>query len=128
MRRKPFIILAACVAIPTLFLIGALKGTAAIFVISGITGLFLFAAYPLVLTYAEETTGHALTGTATSILLLLGNAGGVVLTLLMEAIKGGKGTNAGSFWAMFFLVALFVIALVVALFLREEKPLAGNHV
>lgn len=121
MRRKPFLILAAAVAIPTLLLIGALEGTAAIFVISGVTGFFLFAAYPLVLTYAEETTGHALTGTATSILLLLGNAGGVVLTLLMEAIKGGKATNAGSFWSMFFLVVLFVFALGAALMLREEK-------
>lgn len=119
MRRKPFIIMAACVALPTLFLIGALKGTAAIFVTSAFAGFFIFAAFPLVLTFAEETTGHALTGTATAILLLLGNAGGVVLVLLMEAIKGGKGTNAGSFWSMFFLVVLFVFALVAALFLKE---------
>lgn len=126
MRRKPFLVLAACVALPTLFLIGALKAAAPIFVTAAFAGFFIFAAFPLVLTLAEETTGHALTGTATSILLLLGNAGGVVLTLLMEAIKGGKETNAGSFWAMFLLVILFVGALVVALFLKEPK-LAGSE-
>lgn len=121
MRRKPFIIMAACVALPTLFLIGALKGTTGVFVASAFAGFFIFAAFPLVLTFAEETTGHALTGTATAILLLLGNAGGVVLTLLMEAIKGSKATNAGSFWSMFFLVILFVFALIAALFLKESS-------
>ena len=77
MRRKPFIILAAGVATIAIFLIGALKGTALIFVIGGINGFFLFAAFPLVLAFGEETTGKALTGTATAILMLLGNAGGV---------------------------------------------------
>ncbi len=121
MRRKPFLVIAAIVAIPTLFLVGALKGVPAIFVSVGFAGFFIFAAYPIILTMSEETTGHALTGTATSILLLLGNAGGVVLTLIMEAIKGGKATNSGSFWAMFFLVVLFVVALGVAVFLKEPK-------
>jgi MFS family permease len=122
MRRKPFLILAAVVALPTLFMIGALKGVPAIYINAVFAGFFIFAAFPLVLTLAEETTGHALTGTATAILLLLGNAGGVVLTLLMEVIKGSSETNnAGSFWAMFFLVVLFAIALVIALFLKEPR-------
>jgi MFS family permease len=122
MRRKPFLVLAACVALPTLFMIGALKGVPAIYINAVFAGFFIFAAFPLVLTLAEETTGHALTGTATAILLLLGNAGGVVLTLLMEVIKGSSETNnAGSFWAMFFLVVLFAIALVIALFLKEPR-------
>lgn len=121
MRRKPFLIVAAIVAMPTLFLMGALRSVPGIFVTAAFAGFFIFAAYPIILTLSEETTGHALTGTATSILLLLGNAGGVVLTLVMEAIKGGKATNAGSFWAMFFLVVLFAVALGAGLFLKEPK-------
>lgn len=121
MMRKPFLILAAGVAVPTLILIGVLENITAIYIVSAFAGFFLFSAYPLVLTYAEETTGHALAGTATSILLLLGNAGGVVLTLLMEAVKGGTGGETGSFlWAMLLLAALFVVALVVSLFLHEK--------
>lgn len=116
-RRKPFLILAAFVAMPTLFLIAQLNSVTQIFIVSGFTGFFLFSAYPLVLTYAEETTGHALTGTATSILLLLGNLGGVVLTLAMEAMKGIGSTNF--YWSMMLLVALFAVALVIGLFLRE---------
>jgi MFS family permease len=123
MRRKPFIILAAVSAVPTIFLIAALKGALPIFVVGGFLGFFLLSAFPLVLTFAEETTGHAMTGTATAILMLLGNAGGVILTLLMEAIKGATGGTSGSFfWAMMFLVVLFAIGFIVALFLREKKP------
>ena len=122
MRRKPFIILAACVATPCVFLIGALKGTAMIFVIGGITGFFLFAAFPLVLAFGEETTGKALTGTATAILMLLGNLGGVLVYLIMEAIKGATGGTSGSFfWAMVFNAAIFAVGIIVALLLREEK-------
>lgn len=121
MRRKPFIILAAGVATIAIFLIGALKGTPLIFAIGGINGFFLFAAFPLVLAFGEETTGSALAGTATAILMLLGNAGGVVITLIMEWIKGSTGGTSGSFFgAMMFLVVIFGVALVFAFFLREE--------
>lgn len=130
-RRKPFLLMAAGVAIPGLFFFSAMKGNGIyglspaglvpIFVIAGIVGIFLLAAFPLVLTFAEECTGHGLTGTATAILLLLGNAGGVVITLVMEWIKSATGGKGGSFfWAMMFLVALFVVALVFATFLREH--------
>ncbi len=130
-KRKPFILIAAAVAIPGLFFFAAMKGNGVfglgpsglvpLYLIGGIVGMFLFAAFPLVLTMAEECTGHGLTGTATAILLLLGNAGGVFITLLMEAIKSGSGGKGESFfWAMMFLVILFVIALIVATFLKEE--------
>lgn len=123
MKRKPFIILAAAVAIPTVFLIAQLNSATQLFIVAGVTGFFLFSAYPLVLTFAEETTGHALTGTATSILLLLGNAGGVVLTLAMLAMKPLKGGGREFYWALILLVVLFAVALVIALFLKENKDL-----
>jgi MFS family permease len=126
MRRKPFLLLAAAVAIPTLFLIAQLESTPQIYVVVVFTGFFLFSAYPLVLTLAEETTGHALTGTATAILLLLGNAGGVALTFVMEAIKGVGKTPF--YWSMIFLVLLFAVALVTALFLKEPGPAGAESV
>jgi nitrate/nitrite transporter NarK len=121
MRRKPFLILAATIAVPTIYLIGTLEKAALIYVIGGALGFFLFSAYPLVLTFSEETTGPALTGTATSILLLLGNGGGVVITIIMESIKGATGGPSGSFFqAMIFIAFLFVLALLTAVRLRED--------
>ncbi len=122
MRRKPFLIIAAAMAIPTIFLVGVLESTALIFVVGILLGFFLFAAYPLVLTFSEETTGAALTGTATSILLLLGNAGGVAITLIMEGVKGvAWGGRDPFFWALMFLCVLFGAALFTGIYLREDR-------
>jgi len=121
MRRKPFVLLAAGVAAPTIFLIGALDNTALIFVTGAVMGFFLLSAYPIVLAYSEETTGAALTGTAVGILLMLGNAGGVILTVIMEGIKGGTGGDS-FFWALVFLAVFFVIGFLVATRLQEEPP------
>jgi len=78
----------------------------------------------VVLTLNEETTGHGLTGTASAILMLLGNLGGWVLTLLMEAIKGVIG-GTSFYWPMIFLTGLIAAAFVVALFIRENNARFG---
>jgi MFS family permease len=128
MRRKPFLLIAAGVAVPTLFLIAQLNSVTQIFVVAGITGFFLLSAFPLVLTFAEETTGAHLTGTGTAILLLLGNLGGVVLTLVMEAMKPLTGAGRQFYWAMILLALLFAVGFVIALFLRENPGLMPGRI
>ncbi len=125
MRRKPFLVLAAATSAPLLFLMGALQSAAVMFLLGGLLGFFLLSAFPVLLALSEETTGAGLTGTATSVLLLLGNAGGVVITLIMEAIKGGTGGVEGSFfWAMVFLALLSTAAFFICLGIRERTGLA----
>ena len=119
MWRKPFLLLAAFMAIPTLFLVGALDSTFLIYIVGAVLGFFLLSALPILLAFAEENTGAHLTGTATSMLFLLGNAGGVVLTLAMEGIKAATGGDS-FFWAMAFLAVLFVGAFFVAMRIDEE--------
>lgn len=46
MRRKPFLVLAAVAAAPTLFLMGILRISAQIFVVGGLLGFFLLAPSP----------------------------------------------------------------------------------
>ena len=55
---------------------------------------------------------------------MLGNAGGVILTVIMEGIKGGTGGDS-FFWAMVFLAVLLVIGFLVATRLHEEPPKAA---
>jgi len=119
MWRKPFLLLAAFMAAPTLLLVGAFESTFLIFIVGGILGFFLLSALPILLAFAEETTGAHLTGMATGVLLLLGNAGGVVMTLAMEGIKAATG-GENFFWAMVFLAALFVATFFVTLRIKEE--------
>jgi MFS family permease len=119
MRRKPFLLLAALMAVPTLILVGALESTVTIFIVGGFLGFFLLSAFPVLLAFSEETTGAHLTGTATSMLLLLGNAGGVLMTLAMEGIKAATG-GENFLWGLVFLAALFVVAFFVGLRIQEE--------
>jgi len=121
MWRKPFLLLAAGMAAPTLFLVGALDSTALIYIVGAFLGFFLLSALPILLAFAEENTGAQLTGTATSMLFLLGNAGGVVLTLALEGIKGLTG-GENFFWALVFLALIFVAAFFVAFRIDEEHP------
>lgn len=120
MRRKPFLLVAACISAPVLLLIGILDSAALIYILGGLLGFFLLSALPILLAFAEENTGAALTGTATSMLFLLGNAGGVVLTLAMGGIKAATG-GENYLWAMVFLAVLFVVAFLDALRIREER-------
>jgi FLVCR family MFS transporter 7 len=119
MWRKPFLLLAGGMAAPTLFLVGALNSTVLIFIVGGILGFFLLSAFPVLLAFAEETTGAQLTGIATSMLLLLGNAGGVVLTLALEGIKSLTGGDS-YFWGLTFLALLFVLVFFAAMRIEEE--------
>jgi sugar phosphate permease len=119
MRRKPFLLLAALVSVPTLYLVGALESTVLLFIVGGFLGFFLLSALPVLLAFAEETTGAYLTGTATSMLMLLGNAGGVVMTLAMEGIKSATG-GVDFFWGLVLMAALFAGTFFVALRIREE--------
>jgi|GEM_PF-5697638 len=104
---------------PTLFLVGALNSTVLIYIVGAMLGFFLLSAFPILLAFAEETTGAQLTGMATSMLLLLGNAGGVVLTLAMEGIKAATG-GGDYFWGLTFLAALFVVVFFAAMRIEEE--------
>jgi len=125
MRRKPFVLIAAGMAVPTIFIISIVNhNTPLIFGVGAMLGFFMFSAFPIVLAYSEETTGSALTGTATSVLLLLGNAGGVIITLIMESLKGAFGVAPDSFfWALIFLVILFAIGFAIATRLHESPAM-----
>ncbi|MHB8781518.1 MAG: MFS transporter [Candidatus Geothermincolia bacterium] len=123
-KRKPYLILAALATIPLLLLMAASSSTTLIFIISGLLGFFLFSALPVLLTFSEEITGAHLTGTAVSILWLLGNAGGVVLTVMMEGLKSAFGGVAGSFSsALIAAAAMFGVALIYGLRVKEGPGL-----
>ena len=67
----------------------------------------------------SEQVGEKLAGTATGILMLLGNAGGVIVIIVMEALKSDKtGFNP----AVNFMFGLLVISIILSLFLRETHP------
>lgn len=89
-RRKPFLVL--CVFLG-LVLVGPLCQTTAFnhgLVFSTILGFFFLPAYALLLAMSEELAGRDRAGMETGILMLVGNAGGVVVIIAMDLVKNGE--------------------------------------
>ncbi len=118
-KRKPFIVLAV---------IGAALGLAGIcfatsywvLMFSGvILGFFLLSSGPIGFQYGAEITYPISEGTSNGFLLLIGQISGIVMIVLMDLFK--DPTTGSMLKPMLVLLALMVVAVVVALFLKESN-------
>jgi predicted MFS family arabinose efflux permease len=111
-RRKPFLIGCAAAGLALIYPLcmgsrfGLLVGLGA-----AMGGLFL-PAYALLIEMSAQVAGKASAGAAASLLMLAGNAGGVVVVLAMPSVNGGGATFDR---AVLFLVGLLGLTVVLAL-------------
>ena len=115
-RRKPYLTL--CVLMG-LMLVGPLCRVTTLshgLVLAGALGFFFLPAYALLLAISEELAGRDKAGMATGILMLVGNAGGVVVIVGMSLVKGDNAVWSN---AIDLMVALLAISLTLCFFLRE---------
>jgi MFS family permease len=128
-RRKPFILLALIGLIPGL--VGMSYGTASWLLLgSGFTfGFFLLSAGPVGFQYAAEITHPAPEGTSNTLLLVMGQASGIVFILGMDALRvhpSGAMTTS-----LLILITLSLINIILAVTLPEspirEKFLRQNE-
>jgi MFS family permease len=115
-RRKPFIILSLLLAAPFTFLLAYHPDYAVLLASSFLLGFFLMPALPLGLQTGAEMTKTIPEGTSAGILMIFGQAGGIVLILAMEL---ASSLFLSFFWAMILLVALDLLALLISFFLIE---------
>jgi MFS family permease len=126
--RKPFLILAGLVPIPMLFLIGYV-GVKPVSIIAGaLLGFFLLSALPVTFTISGEMEeiGPRLAGAAVGTLMAIGSIGSFVIPLLMEVFKTETAAGIPDYrWAILFLMALGVLAIVVVVIgVKETGPRA----
>jgi MFS family permease len=124
--RKPFLILATLITMPTVFLI-AFIGNKPIDLTSGIVmGLFLLPALPIIFTMVGEMEeiGPRLAATAVGILFAIGSIGSVLIPYLMEILSKKKPGDIVDYrWAILMLAALGLIGLFVIIFwVKETGP------
>ena len=79
-------------------------------------GFFFLPAFALLLEMSAQLAGPERTGAATSLLMLAGNAGGVVVILAVPAVKGAAPTYHP---AVLFLTALLFVTTLLAAFAPE---------
>lgn len=112
--RKPFLL--GCLIFGAL-LLGPLCTTTSLWGGMGYAVLLGFAflpAYALLLAMSEEIAGAEMAGMATGILMMVGNAGGVVVIILMDLLHGSTWT-----YSIGFMFVLLLLALGLAVFVKE---------
>ncbi|MET3194889.1 MFS transporter [Gottfriedia sp. OAE603] len=118
-KRKPFIL---CTIIFPLLLTYPIctRGHLPILLILGsMLGFFFLPAFPLLLSVTEELVGERQSGAATSLLLMAGNLGAVIVIAAMQIVKGDHSTWIHS---VYFVLILLFICCVLTIYLKE-KPI-----
>ena len=115
-RRKPFVMLCAAVALGLVYPLCTGGNYTVLLVLGGALGFFFLPAYALLLEMSAEQAGPRLAGSATGLLMLTGNAGGVIVIIAMQVVKGDAPT-----WgpAVLLLMGLLVVTLALSALLTE---------
>jgi len=123
-RRKPFLIGSVLAALALLYPLCGGRDYHGLLGLGALLGFFFLPAYALLLEMCSECVGEAWAGSATGILMLAGNAGGVVVTLAMVWIKGGAPTFRP---AVHLLFATLVVTVALALVMSETYALRSGE-
>lgn len=115
-RRKPFLIGCALCALLTLHPLASGSRYHLLLALGALHGFFFLPAFALLLEMCAQLAGMHAAGSATSLLMLAGNAGGVAVIVAMPAVKGA-GPDYGP--AVWLLVALLGLTTALALLLPE---------
>lgn len=134
-RRKPFILLAVLMAAPFIFVLAFYPDYNVLLVSAFLLGFFLMPALPLGLQAGAEMTAPVPEGTSAGLLMIFGQLGGIVLILAMLEVNPLfapfyiallPALYTPFFPAMMLLLALDLLALLIALLLRETAKRASK--
>ncbi len=117
--RKPFVFFGLLSAALTLFPLCTSGSYKALVLLSFFQGFFFLPAFSLILQMCSEQVGEKRAATATGLLMLLGNAGGVIVIILMEAVKS---ETKGFLPSVYLEFGVLLMSLVLSLALKETHP------
>jgi MFS family permease len=117
-KRKPFLLLSIIAATITLIPLCRSHSYSTLMIWAFLQGFFFLPAYALLLDMASLDAGEKWAGSATGVLMLAGNAGGVLAIIILGAMKEQSPDFAS---ALYFLLALLITACVASLFTRDLK-------
>jgi predicted MFS family arabinose efflux permease len=115
-RRKPFLVLCALAATVCVAPLCLQHSVALAMGVGAALGFFFMPAFALMLDMSSQVAGAERAGAATSVLMLFGNAGGVLVILAVPLIKNATGGFGASIAMM---VALMVVAVVLTVLAPE---------
>lgn len=116
-KRRPFLLLSILIALGTTLPLCRSENYNLLLVLAFFQGFFFLPAYALLLEMCSEWVGEEKAGSATGILMLMGNAGGVVVIIAMDALKEPQFLKS-----VYLLVGVLAISFLTALTLVETYP------
>ena len=119
-RRKPYLLLGFCLAVPGLVGLTFATSTWLLFLSAFSLGFFLVSASPVGTQYAAEITQPTPEGTSNGLVQLFGQVS-VVFVYVMEALKSAGGAFTP---ALLLAIGLMGIAILLITQLREPRQLA----
>lgn len=108
-KRKPFLVSCAVFALALTYPLSTGNHFTTLAILGFSLGFFFLPGYALLLEMSEELAGEKRAGSATGLLMLLGNAGGVVVVIAMEAVKGQNQSWLNSIYLMLGLLAMTIV-------------------
>jgi predicted MFS family arabinose efflux permease len=127
--RKPFLVLCCLVALALLYPLCSISSLTIVYILGGLMGFFFLPGYAIMLSMCEELAGIEKAGAATGLLMLAGNAGAVVVILLMPFVNSSETVWTNSVYLMVALMAI-TTALVAGPLketFRKDPALAGAN-
>jgi predicted MFS family arabinose efflux permease len=115
-RRKPYLILCGAAALATIHPLCSGQRYHLLLLLAGLHGFFFLPAFALLLEMCAQLAGAHAAGSATSILMMAGNLGGVVVSFAMALIKGPGSDYGPAVWLM---VALLLVTTLLTLLAPE---------
>ena len=122
-KRRPFLLFCIITAIVMTYPFCTSSNFNFLLIFGFIFGFFFLPSYALLLEMAAELAGPERTGLATGILMLTGNAGGVLVILAMDLVKIGPSNFLPS---IFLMIGLLVVALFLGTRVSETYTLPEN--
>lgn len=120
-RRKPWLLGCVIIAAACMWPLCRSSTVPALIVLAAVLGFFFMPAFALLLDVSAAFAGPARAGAATSLLMLAGNAGGVVVIVAVALLKDAT-TGYGA--SIAFMAALLGLAAVLVSALREPRAVA----
>ncbi len=120
-RRKPFVVIATLMGAICITAMILIRGYTPNLINCMLLGFFLLSAFPVILTMSAEVTGPKYAGVSVGYLQLLGNLAAVILVPSMEALESSTGQFVAP---LGLLVALFIGAFLISLWLKDTHPQA----
>jgi sugar phosphate permease len=121
-RRKPFLVVSCLLALMLFAPVVTSQSAMLVLASAAAMGFFWFPTLALLLALCAANVDEADAGSATGLLMMFGNAGGVVIALLMVLVKGDEPTFDR---ALFVLAGAIALTLLACMLLRETAA-AGS--